>query len=233
MTIHTTVPVEKDAAETVRDALRIAQSNYKRATVKHSKIDETIETAEARLATRQNDLEGYKHADDDAALAASKILLKGGDLKLPEKTTKVLADRDALKDEIRLLETGLVSLNEQLKEAYARKREAYEALDAAGSEVIREEASLPLSSRLATIREEGRQIVSKLRALESASITRTKPGEFYISHRDFLGQLGTQLLAQEPQRLDVNSVALARLIEQWHTSLLSNVNAELSETTKA
>ncbi len=137
MTIHTTVPVEKDAIEIARETLKIAQDNYRRANVKYTKIASTIEAAEKRHATAVNDLAGYKHADDDAALASAKLLLKGGELRLPEATTKVLAARDALRGEVKILEDGLGALREQLKDAYSNKKTTYTALDNAAAAVLR------------------------------------------------------------------------------------------------
>lgn len=75
---------EARPADAARAALKIAQQDFRRATIRHEKIDATIEEAEARLATKLNDLAGYKNVDADRATASAKLLLKGGDLKLPD-----------------------------------------------------------------------------------------------------------------------------------------------------
>ena len=95
----------------------------------------------------------YKHADDDAALASAKLLLKGGELRLPEAITKVLAARDALRGEVKILEDGLGALREQLKDAYSNKKTTYTALDYAAAAVLRADSD-KLAQRLATILEE-------------------------------------------------------------------------------
>jgi hypothetical protein len=216
-----------DAVEPARAALKIAIQNYARASGKHEKIMSTIETAEARLATRQNDLADYANADADAGAAAAQLLLKGAALELPEAVSENLAKRDALKAEIHILKGGLTSLHESLKTAYQVKREKFEALDAAASEVIKA-TSAPLAMELAALRERERVLVKKLGEYRDASIIRLQ-SDFYVSHHDFVGQLGTQLIQASEGLLPVdrwNAVEHTASIAKWHGKLLKDATAE-------
>jgi len=231
MTIHTTVPVEKDATEIAREALKIAQSNYKRACVKHEKIAATIEAAEGRLATRQNDLAGYKHADDDAALASARLLLKGGELKLPEAVTKNLADRDAMKGENRILEDGLRSLNEQVKTTYAAKRADYTALDDAAASILRADSD-KLAQRVARILEEARTIAQRLRAYQVAGVAPRTGQDVFVGARQTISDFGNQMLAQvaSPLRLDdIGGGARIKALVEFHQALIKDASAALPE----
>lgn len=220
---------EKAAADAARAALAIAQDNYRRSCAKHARISATIEAAEKRLATAQNDLEGYKNADADRATASAKLLLKGGDLKLPEAIAKNLAERDALKGEIQILEDGLGSLREQCKTAYADKKTCYGALDDAAAAILRADSDT-LATRLATILEEARVIAQRLRAFQTAGAVPRDKQNVYIGARPCISAFGNQMLSTvaSPLRLDdVGSGAPTRALVDWHSALIKDASAPL------
>lgn len=227
MTIHET-NFTGEPVSTTREKLRAAQADYRKASARWDKIDATISNSEKLLSTRTIDLDGYKNLDQDVQMASAKLLLKGtGALKLSEAIAKQISDRDAIKGDIKILEGGLVSLREQLKQAYSAKRDTWFALIEEASEIVRAQGSLPLSNRLAALKEEQRQIVKNLRAFESASITHPQHETFYIARKDFLGQLGAQLIFQEPGH-DLN-VALATSVTAWFENLLRDPDAMMKE----
>jgi chaperonin cofactor prefoldin len=227
MTIHTVVP-EKDAT---REALSIAQSNFKRATTRHEKIASTIEQAEDRLARAQVSLAKYgEHLDQEVADTSARLILQNRELKIPENLARRLADAGQLKTTVKILTDGLGALREQLKEAYSAKRESFTELDEAACAVIRDRAE-PLEMRLAELRNEERILVTRLRDFQNASIIREK-SEFYVAAHTFVGQLGEQLLraSMEPLPIDrVNTEDRTRAVSKWHASLLKDDAATLSE----
>jgi hypothetical protein len=216
-----------EPVEATRAALKIAQDNYRRARAKHEKIEATIEGAEARLATRINDFAGYKNLDEDVAMASAKLLLKGGDLRLPEAIAKQQADRAALESERHILEDGLRSLSEQLKDTYAAKRTAYTALDAAAAAILRDDSDA-LAQRLATILEEARTIAQRLRAYQAAGSAPRTGQDIFVGARQCISDFANQVLAQvaSPLRLDdVGSGARTKALVDWHMRLIASATA--------
>jgi hypothetical protein len=154
-------------------------------------------------------------------------LLKGGDLKLPEAVTKNLAERDALKGEVQILEDGLSALRDQVKDAYAAKRAAYAALDDAAAAILRAESDT-LATRLASILEEARVIAQKLRAHQSAGAYPRDKQDVYVGARPCISDFGNQILAQvaSPLRLDdVGNGARTKALVDWHTALIKDASA--------
>jgi hypothetical protein len=222
---------EARPADAARAALAIAQGNYRRATIKHQKIDATIEAAEKRLATATNDLEGYKNLDADVGTASAKLLLKGGDLKLGAAIAKQIADRDALRNEIKILQDGLGALGEQIKEVYAHKRTCYIALDDAAAAILRADSDT-LATRLATILEEARVIAQRLRAYQSAGVFPREQQDIHIGARPCISAFGNQMLATVASPLHLDSVgegSRTKTLVEWHTKLIRNPDAELPE----
>jgi hypothetical protein len=211
--------------------LKIAQDNYRRANAKYQKIDATIEEGEKRLASRQNDLTGYKNVNADRATASAKLLLKGGDLKLPEKIAKNVAERDALVAEIQIVEEGLGALREQLKDAYANKRTCYFALDDAAAEILRADSD-KLATRLATILEEARTIGQRLRAHQSSGVFPRTEQDVFVSARLCISGFGNQMLAMlaSPLSLDrVGEGARTKHLVDYHVALIKDAAAELAK----
>jgi len=224
LNIFKTVP-----ADTTRETLKIAQSNYKRACVKFDKLDATIETAEKRLATAQNDLAGYANTDADKASAAARLLLKGAELKLPEAVTKNIADRDALKGEVQILIDGIGALKEQLKTAFADIKRLYTELDDAAAAILRADSD-KLATRLATILEEARTIAQRLRAYQVAGSAPRTGQDVFVGARQCISDFANQMLATiaSPLRLDdVGSGSRTRALVDWHSALLRDANAPL------
>lgn len=232
MTINTTAPVEKvDPAEAARANLKAARKAYDKASARWTTLSDTIDAAEARLAKGEASLAKYhEHLDAEVAEVSAKLILQGRELKIPEPLARKLADRDRLNGEMKILSDGLGALKENLKTAYAAKREQYEKLDDAAAAVLRA-VSEPLAMRLAALREEERTLAQRLRAFQHASIVR-KPAEFYIQRRDLLGQLGAQLLraVEEPLRLDdVGAGAHAGVLVDWHQKLIADASVTLPD----
>ena len=173
----------------------------------------------------------YKHADDDAALASAKLLLKGGELRLPEAITKVLAARDALRGEVKILEDGLGALREQLKDAYSNKKTTYTALDYAAAAVLRADSD-KLAQRLATILEEGRTIAQRLRAYQVAGVAPRTGQDVFVGARQCISDFGNQMLSQvaNPLRFDdVGGGARTKALVDFHVALIKDAGATLPD----
>jgi hypothetical protein len=227
MTVQTPIAAEADPVATARAALAIAQADYRKASVKYEKIDVIIEASEKRLATRQNDLQGYKHLDEDMRTASAKLLLKGGDLKLSEAINKNLAARDALISEAKILTDGLASLREQLATAYSDKKATYAALDDAAAAILRADTDT-LATRLATILEEARTIGQQLRAYQSASTYPREKQDVHIGVRPCISDFGNQMLATVASPLSIDHVgegARTRALVDFHTALIKDAAA--------
>jgi len=230
--IKTDETAAADPCAAAREALRIAQAAYRKAAAKHGKLMEVADAAEKRLATTINDLREYEHLEDDVALASCKLLIKGGgggELQLPETSLKQIAARDALSNDRKILEQGLVSLHATVRDSYAHKKTAYTALDDAGAAILRAESDV-IALRCASLLEELRAFGSRLKALQNAGgFPREKP-DFYIGMRPCTSGYANQVMAQieTPPRLEGNGAATKRLVE-WHEALLGDANTTPKE----
>jgi len=116
--------------EVARDTLRKAIEAHELSLAEVTKLDEAIDIAEQRGDDTRAQLEDdYADLDEQLAEASASALLGDADtLVIPDELVKRKKERDTLREQLGIIDTGLARLNIQRQNAYKitleRQREA-------------------------------------------------------------------------------------------------------------